>query len=353
MLTTQTLAKERAMNSQACAFALAAIFLSSTAFAERKYSDWGPAENLGCGVINSDFDDFGPAISKDGLSFYLSSNRPGSTLSSNGAPSNDIWVATRSSVDDPWDTPVNVSALNTAATDSNASLSRDGHWIFFNSDRPGSMLDAMGAASVDVWASYREHVHDALDWGTPFNLGSGVNTGGFDGGAGYFENDEGDAPQLYFGSGASQAVSDIWVAELLPDGTFGNRQKLPVPPNSDQANDQRPSIRFDGLEMFFWSNRPGSTPNVAGTALSNDIWVTTRKSVNDPWDTPVKLSNIGEPVNTKFGEFNPQISPDGLTLYFGSNRSVLDAEGKKVPGCGGFDIYKTTRKQIKGNDHPE
>jgi Tol biopolymer transport system component len=336
MLATQTLAKERAMNLQAGALALAAIFLSSAAFAERKYSDWDTPVNLGCGTINSAVDDFGPAISKDGLSLYLSSNRPGSTPTSAGTLSNDIWAATRPSVNDPWDTPVNVTAVNSASIDSNASFSRDGHWMFFNSDRPGSMLDAMGLPSVDIWASYREHVHDNLDWGTPFNLGPGVNTAGFDGGASYFENDGSGAPQLYFGSGAAQAVSDIWVAELLPDGTFGNRQRVTAL-NSEQ-NDQRPSIRFDGLEMFFWSNRPGSTPNVGASTLSNDIWVATRKSVNDDWDPPM---NLGPRVNSAFGDFNPQISPDALTLYFGSNRPG---------GCGGFDIYKTTRKQLKGSD---
>ena len=115
------------------------------------------------------------------------SSRPGEPgsqeLAPTGALSNDIWVATRASVNDPWETPVNVTAVNSAAIDSNPSFSRDGHWMFFNSDRPGSILDAMGVPSVDVWASYREHVHDNLDWGTPINLGPGVNTAGFDGGA--------------------------------------------------------------------------------------------------------------------------------------------------------------------------
>ena len=71
--------------------------------------------------------------------------------------------------------------------------------------------------------------------------------------AGYFENEEGGTPQLFWPrdlSGPSlETTSDIWVSELQPDGTFGNAQ-LVAELSSPQA-DQRPSIRFDGLEIFF------------------------------------------------------------------------------------------------------
>jgi hypothetical protein len=55
------------MNAYAKAGALlvAGTLLSTQAFSERKYSDWGPVEHLGCGVINSQQDDQGPAVSKD------------------------------------------------------------------------------------------------------------------------------------------------------------------------------------------------------------------------------------------------------------------------------------------------
>jgi len=42
--------------------------IADQALAERKYSDWGSAVNLGCGTINSAANDFGPAISKDAAS---------------------------------------------------------------------------------------------------------------------------------------------------------------------------------------------------------------------------------------------------------------------------------------------
>jgi hypothetical protein len=43
-----------------------------------------------------------------------------------------------------------------------------------------------------------------------------------------------------------------------------------------------------------------------------------RATVSDPWGTPV---NLGPTVNSSRNEPTPKISADGLTLYFGSNRS--------------------------------
>jgi hypothetical protein len=313
------------------ALLLVAALVSGHAYGERKYSEWGPAVNLGCGV-NSASEDLGPGISKDGRSLYFASNRqaPGAQ------GDRDIYVAQRPSREAPWGPPRNLGApVNSTVVDNVISFSRDGHWMFFNSNRPGSVPDAVGTPSVDIWASYRHHVHDDFGWETPFNLGTGVNTAGFDGGASYFENKKGSTPLLFFGRGPTQATSDIWVAELLPDGTFGNA--VPVVELNTPQNEQRPTIRFDGLEIFFFSTRPGS--------LGNDIWVATRASVEDPWNTPLRLTNVGEPVNTAFSEINPHISADGLTLYFASNRTV-DAQGNAI-GCGDLDLYMTTRTKLK------
>ena len=307
------------------AFLIMAALLSSPATAERKYSDWGPVVNLGCGTINSTSNDQGPAISKDGRSLYFGSDRAG-TLG--GV---DIYVAQRASEGGPWGMPQNLGPMvNSPVTDNIPSFSRDGHVMFFNSNRPGSM-----GVDVDLWASYRTHVHDDFAWETPVNLGAGVNTLGFDAGASYFENEEGGAPLLFFGSGPAIALSDIWVAEQLPDGTWGN--KRPIPELNSPQQDQRPVVRFDGLEMFFFSNRTDSTPGPT-SAPSSDIWVTTRNGVHESWGAPVTL---GEVINTPFSEINPHLSADGLTLYFASNRPG---------GCGGNDIYMTTRTKAKGKE---
>jgi hypothetical protein len=310
------------MKAGACALLVAGTLLSSAALAELKYSDWGPAVSLSapgdCNGINSTASDTGAAISKHGLSLYFGSTRQG------GATNTDLYVAQRTSRDAAWGQPINLGpVVNSSSIDNIPSLSRDGHWLFFNSNRTAEGTQG----GVDIWVSYRAHVHDDFAWEEPTNLGPGVNSALFDAGASYFENEDGSAPQLYFNRGlANQTGNDIMVSELQPDGTFGPAT-LVEGINSATASDQRPSIRFDGLELFFFSNRDGN----------NDIWVTTRNSVNDPWSAPVKLD---EQINTAADEAHPHISPDGLTLFFSSTR----------PGCGGFDLYMSTRTHLKGKD---
>ncbi|TMF84036.1 MAG: hypothetical protein E6I07_12610 [Chloroflexi bacterium] len=80
------------------AFLVLGTLLSSEAFAESKYSEWGLPVNLGCGGINSPSDDLGPGISKDGLSFYFASNRPAT-----GAPGGlDIYLALHGECGQPF-----------------------------------------------------------------------------------------------------------------------------------------------------------------------------------------------------------------------------------------------------------
>lgn len=290
-----------------------AILTPAYVGAAPKFSDWGEPQNLGC-EVNSASMDLGPAISKDGLSLYFGSDRLG------GAGSFDIWVSQRASVDAPWGPPVNLgSTINTPGIENIPSLSRDGHWLFFNSNR------AEGMGNVDIWVSWRENVHDDFGWQTPTNLGAGINSTGFDAGASYFENEEGGTPLLFFGRGATMAATDIYMSALQPDGSFG--EAVLIPELSSSANDQRPSVRFDGLELFLYSNRSVS---VGG----DDLWVSTRETAFDAWETP---TNLGTTVNTTFAERQPHISPDRLTLFFTSNRP---------DGCGDFDLYMTTRTKI-------
>lgn len=88
-----------------------------------KFSDWAEPTNLGC-QINSPFGEQGPAISKNGLSLYFGSMRPG------GFGASDIWVSQRASVHNPWGPPLNLGAIvNTPGVENIPALSRDGHLL--------------------------------------------------------------------------------------------------------------------------------------------------------------------------------------------------------------------------------
>jgi Tol biopolymer transport system component len=275
------------------------------------YSDWSTPLNLGV-LVNSVSNDAGPAISKDGLSLYFGSDRP------SGFGNYDIWVSQRDSLAAPWGRPVNLGAIvNTADIENVPALSRDEHWLFFNSNRSG------GLGGNDIWVSYRGHVKDDFGWQPAVNLGTNINTVFVDQGAGYFENESVGAPLLFFNSDrpGGMGAADVYVSQLSSNGSFG-------PPSliselSSPFQDARPSVRFDGLEVVMFSNRPGSLGGF-------DLWAATRETVMDLWSMPVNL----ESLNTIANDQQPYIAADRRTLYFASTRAG---------GFGQLDLYVTSR----------
>ena len=173
--------------------------------------------------------------------------------------------------DDPWGQPVNLgSIINTAANERSPGLSRDGHHLFFATTRPG------GSGGFDIWVSWRHDTRDDFGWQTPVNLGAQFNSAATDAGPAYFENDDAGVPLLFLASNRPGGAGglDIYVSELTASGSFGP----PVLVNelSGAANDLTPGVRHDGLEIIIASNR-------AGTIGAQDLWVSTRNAVGDPW----------------------------------------------------------------------
>lgn len=87
---------------------------------------FGPATTVT--ELNDDAaaNDIQPNVRKDGLEVVFSSNRAG------GAGAQDVWIATRGAVGDPWSAPVNLgSAVNTAAAETRPSLSANGDQLLF------------------------------------------------------------------------------------------------------------------------------------------------------------------------------------------------------------------------------
>jgi WD40-like Beta Propeller Repeat len=285
-----------------------------------KFSDWGEPTNLGC-QINSAFGEQGPTISKNGLVLYFGSMRP------DGFGASDLWVSQRASVHNPWGPPLNLGAIvNTPGVENIPALSRDEHWLFFNSDRAGT------SGILDIWVSYRKHVNDDFAWQPPVNLGAGVNSPALEAGASYLETIQHRAAVLFFGRGQTLADFDIYMSELQPDGSLGSAVFIPEL-NSAQS-DQRPSVRSDGLELFLSSDR-------AGTLGLSDLWLSTRRTVFDLWETP---TNLGPMVNSSFADMQPYIAADRRTLFFTSSRPG---------GCGALDLYMTTRTKHVGPNKDE
>jgi hypothetical protein len=281
----------------------------------QRYSDWSDPINLGP-IVNSTAMDRAPAISKDGLSLYFASNR----LDGERFGGEDIYVSQRETLDGEWGPPVNLGPIiNTSFNEMVPAFSRDGHLMFFASNRLGSL------GGADIWVSRREDTHDDFAWQPAENLGADVNSSSLDEGPSYFENDEVGVPQLYFSSSRpSGGPGRIFVSEQAADGSFG--PAVLVLELSGLGNTRRPSIRHDGREIFFGSERPG-IPN------SQDLWVATRETVFDAWSEPI---NLGSPLNSELVDVQPYISSDRETLFFASNRVV----------GGPTDLYMSTRTKL-------
>lgn len=265
-------------------------------------SEWSQPVNLGP-TVNSSAAEIAPEISKDGLSLYFASNRPG------GLGANDIYVSRRASVDDPWGAPTNLTMLNGPGADAGPHLSRDGHWLFFSSARPGAM------GGNDLYVSYRQNTHDDFAWEAPVNLGPAVNSALSDLGPSVW------GPELYFWRGPppAQVPGDIYLSRMRGH-EFGEPEL--VPELSSSSHDEKPGIRFDGRQILIASDRPGTTGDV-------DIWIATRENGHD-WGTPLNMVAI----NSTAGDRRPSFSPDGEMILFDSDRPG---------GSGSFDLYVSTR----------
>ncbi len=97
---------------------------------------------------------------------------------------------------------------------------------------------------------------------------------------------------------------------------FGTPQLLAL--SDPSFDDDDPCLTRDQLEIFFDSNRDGN----------NDLFSARRSAITEPWSTPVPITA----VNSAAIEEHPQISGDGLTLYFTSRR-----------GGGEANLWQSTR----------
>jgi hypothetical protein len=131
-----------------------------------------------------------------------------------------------------------------------------------------------------------QHKSDDLGWGIPIDLGLPLNSNVNDACLAFFDDDAAGLTVAYFQSSRTTGVSgkrDIYATRLSDGGPFS--PPVLVQELSTFYNDRAPSVRRDGLEIYFDSNRPGGVG-------SNAIWVSTRRSTADPWSPPAPVNSI-------------------------------------------------------------
>jgi hypothetical protein len=289
----------------------------------KTFGEWSPPVNVGPPLNTADNDNYA-VLSRNQLTIYFTSDRPG------GFGGDDLWFATRESVDSLWEEPQNMgAAINTDAADSLAVLSSNEHVMYFHSTREG------GCGQGDIWMTRRRNKHS--NWEEPTNLGCVLNTPAVEIAPAFFKDPETEQATLFYGSDRPGGIGDfdVYASPLGEDGSVG--PGMLVRELSSTGRDTRIFIRKDGLEAFVTTNRAGGQGRI-------DIWVSTRETLSEPWSVP---TDIASPVNSEFDDGSPWLSRDGTTLYFFSTRPG--------GGYGKRDIWYTTRaKEDRENGvHPD
>jgi Tol biopolymer transport system component len=174
---------------------------------------------------------------------------------------------------------------------------------------------------------------EGLCYDVPVNAGPLINTSNFDGGPALSQ----DGLTLLFGSARRNSLGQ------LDEDLYVATRTTTAEPFGPAAN-LGPSINSHGFGDYspqlsldgltlYFSS---SRPGGLGQA---DLYVTTRESVDAPWGPP---QNLGPNVNSSSFEGQPSVSPNGKTLYWDSNR----------PGFGDFDIWMATRENVGDSFEP-
>jgi len=258
----------------------------------------GKATNLGPPINSQDFDG-GPSVSADGRSLYFVSDRE---VTSGG----DIWVARRNPTGEAFGNPENLgSPVNSSTDEGSPSISADGLELFFDRAPEGRIFVATRPSTS-----------------APFGEPVAINLARSDCCDG-FPDISADGLELYFCSDrpGGSGGDDVWIAtRATRSSAFATPANLGPVLNSS-ASDCEPSISRDGLSLFIGSDRKGGHGGF-------DIWVATRASRAEAFGKP---TNLGSNVNSGFADERPDISADGSTLYFMSDRQG---------GTGSFDIWE-------------
>lgn len=247
-----------------------------------------------------------PTLTGDMLEIYFASTRLGTE---------DVFVSTRASVEDSWDVPVPVDALNTIAQETFPEVSADGLVILLASNRAGGM------GGLDLYVARRGDRADP--WPIPVPL-EALNTAGDDYGA----TPTADLSQLFLcrvdAGGLGQ--SDVWQTSLDVQTFMTGPLSLQAELSSslaDCSSSTSPSVR----EIFVETTRPLDAMDFI---QDFDVWTATREDAADPWGAPVRVDEVSTP---DFQDADPWLSPDRRTLYMASDRGDYD-----------WDIYMATRR---------
>lgn len=206
--------------------------------------------------------------------------------------------------------PVALTALNTSAEDEHADLSPDELTIDFSSTRPG------GAGGFDIYQATRSST--AAPFGNVMPV-PGINTAG----AERVPRMSGNGLSMYAMIAASTFPGLHIALATRPNVTVAFSAMQMVANINNAPNSADPYLLPGGDVMYLASDLAGN-PGLYRSA-----------KVNGAFSTPTPVPGVN--LDTPEAENNPVVTPDELTLFFGSTRPG---------GTGDYDIYEARRAHV-------
>lgn len=260
--------------------------------------------------VNTAGSEYVPVISGDGSVMLFTYRGPRSKgglqntsmeADSSGEYYEDVFASYR--IGGSWTKPEGLSNINTNGHDACIALSPDGRTLFLYK----SNLKDKG----DVYMSTLK----GEKWSEPVKLAGDVNTNNWEGSVSITANGK----VLYFSSDRPGGLGgkDIYKAELMSNGTWGNVKNL-GPEVNTSLDEDAPFIHADGKILHFSSQGHNSMGGY-------DIFVTTHNGKSF-----AKPLNIGYPVNSTGDDIYYVINAEGTEGYYASTNKG---------GYGQQDIY--------------
>lgn len=219
----------------------------------------------------------------------------------NGIYFEDVMISYKNK-NNQWTDPTPIGSINTNGHDATVYISHDGQKLFIYRN--------VGVGSGDIFMSKL----DGANWGIPEKV-KGINSNFWEGSVCLSP----DEKTIYFSSDrqGGQGGRDIYYAQQLPDGSWGNVKNL-GPEINTKFDEDAPFIHSDGKTLFFAS----TGHNTIG---GYDIFRSELKQ--GKWSMPY---NVGKPVNTTQDDKFYVVSSDGERGYYST---------EKKDGMGLQDVY--------------
>ena len=215
------------------------------------------------------------------------------------------------------------TSINTNLPELRPTISADGNLLFYIcQNHPENTKYNEIPNSQDIWFSERD---SAGKWGKGIHLGYPLNT--------YYYNAvfwiSPDNNRILIRNAyvnGDYAGNGISMCYLKKDGLWSKPEMLRIKNYAkyDRGRQNGASMANNGQTLLFYMSEETG-------GLNNELYVSFLEK-NDTWTEP---KSLGKKINLKkFNHTTPYLAPDGVTLYFSSNRPG---------GLGSMDIWMSRR----------